>query len=84
MDEIFCPITVNAGEFYISGNNKDGVPIGNLNGAGFDGITDIKKIRALVLLHEVARAAGVIPQDGTNPSQSKINSERIRNLFVPK
>jgi len=78
------PITVNAHGFFVSGQDPSGTRVQNLKGAGFEGVKDIKTIRGLVIIHEIAHATGVIPLDGDNPAASRANSERVRKLFAPK
>ena len=76
------PITINENGFYFSGNNSAGVAVNTLQRAGFRGLS-LAQIRGAVIIHELLHAAGRIPSDGTNPTQSQANSELVRRFCFP-
>ena len=78
------PITINANGFLVTGNTTAGIPVSMIRGGGFEGVTDLRTIRGLAMIHETAHGLGAIPSDGASHTQSRANSERIRQLYVPR
>jgi RHS repeat-associated protein len=74
-------ITINLNGFFFSLRTTRGVNV--TSRPEFSGLTSAQ-VRGAVILHELAHAFGVIPPDGTSPTQSQANSETIKKMcFSP-
>jgi RHS repeat-associated protein len=70
-------ITINEFGFFFTGLNATGGPI-NTAANGMAGL-DLQQIQELVILHELAHAAGLIPEDSGGTGASEANSQTIYN-----
>ncbi|MGD0620017.1 MAG: hypothetical protein ABSB67_20430 [Bryobacteraceae bacterium] len=69
-------ITVNPNDFYFTGT-LNGVPVQNIGGSGFQGLTSLAQVQAAVILHELGHATGALPSDANSDTASMGNTATV-------
>jgi hypothetical protein len=75
-------ITINPSGLFFTGT-IGGVPVQNIAGSGFQGLTSLAQVQTAVILHEYAHATGAFGDD-TGPGVPKNQSERNTATIVSK